>query len=205
MNHVSRQRLVLVWVLALLAAVVSLFWYQDWIYQRPTPVPPTYKPVPVGTRIEAPQLSRLPPDKPVFLHFYNPDCPCSRFNQPHIKALRQQFGQRVTFVVVLMSATAYSARQIRDKLGLNLPVVLNPALASQCGVYAMPQAVLLDARHRLYYRGNYNRSRYCTDERTSYAKRALSALLRKQTGRVADPQALTAYGCSLPYCTRENN
>ncbi|QJD81612.1 DUF6436 domain-containing protein [Spirosoma rhododendri] len=201
----SRQGFVIGWLLALLAAVGSLFWYQDWLYQLPTPLPSVYKPVPVGTRIQAPQLVNLPADKPVFLHFFNPDCPCSRFNQPHIKALVGQFGRQVSFLVVVLSTKAYSPQQIRHQLGLDLPVLLHTSLASLCGVYATPQAVLLDTRHRLYYRGNYNRSRYCTDERTSYAKRALSSLLANQTGRVADARALTAYGCSLPACPRHDD
>ncbi|GAB3903297.1 hypothetical protein GCM10028803_31490 [Larkinella knui] len=99
-----------------------------------------------------------------------------------------------------MSIKTYSVQQIQEKLELNLPVMFDKSIAAVCGVYSTPQAVLLDSKNRLYYRGNYNRSRYCTDERTSYAKRALIGLLNKDANQVIDPLAVRAYGCSLPYC-----
>ncbi len=199
-----RTGLVALWLLALVTAVGSLFWYQDWVYQRPTPVPDMYSPVQTGSVIDVPPLVAVQPDKPVFFHFFNPDCPCSRFNRPHFQALVKQFGGQVNFAVVVMSTRTYSAEQIQQKLGLAIPILTDSSLASSCGVYATPQAVLLDARHRLYYRGNYNRSRYCTDEQTSYAKQALTGLLTR-SGRVTDERALTAYGCSLPFCKIDND
>ncbi len=199
-----RTGLVILWLLVLVAAVGSLFWYQDWVYQLPTPVPDSYTPVRTGTVIKVASSAAMQPDKPVFLHFFNPVCPCSRFNQPQFKALVRQFGRQVNFAVVVMSPRPYSAEQIQQKLGLRIPVLTDSLLARACGVYATPQAVLLDTQHRLYYRGNYNRSRYCTDEQTSYAKQALTALLTK-SGRVTDERALTAYGCSLPSCKIEND
>lgn len=201
----TKKGLVLLWLAVLMAAVGSLFWYQDWIYQLPTPLPEAYKPVQNGTYINIPRRVTLHSDKPVFLHFFNPDCPCSRFNQPHVKALVRQFGQQVNFAVVVVSPKPYSPAQVQAKLGMNLPVLIDSTLASACGVYSTPQAVLLDAQHRLYYRGNYNRSRYCTDEQTSYAKLALNDLLLKKSKRVTDARALTAYGCSLPYCSINND
>lgn len=199
-----RTGLVTLWLLVLVAAVGSLFWYQDWVYQLPTPVPDTYTPVRTGTVINVTPSVNSQPGKPIFLHFFNPACPCSRFNQPQFKALVRQFGRQVNFAVVVMSTRSYSAEQIQQKLGLRVPVLTDSSLAQACGVYATPQAVLLDTHHRLYYRGNYNRSRYCTDEQTSYAKQALTALLTK-SGPVTDERALTAYGCSLPYCKIDND
>lgn len=200
----SKKSLLIFWLLTLLSAVGALFWYQDWVYQLPTPIPKAYKPVPTQTLIELNHFIALQPDKPVFLHFFNPDCPCSRFNRPHFTALVREFGHQVNFVIVLMSTKPYSPQQIQEKVGLNLPVLVDPALASVCGVYSTPQAVLLDTRHRLYYRGNYNRSRYCTDQRTSYAKIALTQLLLTHADRVSDSRALTAYGCSLPSCKTQH-
>jgi len=199
-----RTGLVTFWLLALVAAVGSLFWYQDWVYQLPTPVPDTYIPVQTGTVVKVTPSVVAQPGKPVFLHFFNPACPCSRFNRPQFKALVKQFGQEVNFAVVVMSTRSYSAEQIQQKLGLRVPVLTDSSLARACGVYATPQAVLLDSQHRLYYRGNYNRSRYCTDEQTSYAKQALIGLLTKSRP-VTDERALTSYGCSLPYCTIAND
>lgn len=197
-----KKGLVLLWLLALLSIIGALFWYNDWVYQLPTPVPENYKPVTTGTVITLNKLAELPDNRPVLLHFFNPNCPCSRFNKNHFRSLVQQFGQKVNFVVVVMSAKTYSVQEIQDKIGLDIPVLFDPSIARSCGVYSTPQAVLLDAQHRLYFRGNYNRSRYCTDEKTSYAKIALAGLLRNESDPVFDQFALTSYGCTLPYCKK---
>ncbi|MFD1140297.1 redoxin domain-containing protein [Larkinella insperata] len=200
----TRKGLVLIWLGVLLSAVLALFWYSDWIYQLPTPVPENYKPVKTGTVIALENRPDIPPTQPVLLHFFNPDCPCSRFNKPHFLSLVRQFGQQVAFVVVVMSTKSYSVRQIQEKIGLDIPVLFDASLATACGVYSTPQAALLDAHHRLYYRGNYNRSRYCTDEKTSYARIALTELLQKKARVNLDPLALTAYGCGVTYCTNDS-
>jgi hypothetical protein len=101
-----------------------------------------------------------------------------------------------------MNNNLYSAKQIRDKFDLNLPVIFDASLAASCGVYSTPQAVLLNKYHVLYYRGNYNSSRYCTDEKTSYAKIALEGLLHNHEKIFFNQLALRAYGCQLPQCTR---
>ncbi|GAB3262069.1 hypothetical protein GCM10027347_27510 [Larkinella harenae] len=195
-----KKGLVVIWLLVLLSAIGALFWYTDWIYQLPTPIPDKYKPVSNGTVIPVHQFVKSGPQKPVFLHFYNPDCPCSRFNKPHFKSLVRQYGHRVNFVVVVMSYKTYSVQAIREKLDLDLPIVFDQSIARHCGVYSTPQAAILDTQQRLFYRGNYNRSRYCTDEKTNYAQLALAGLLQNNTQITFDQLAVQAYGCTLPYC-----
>lgn len=190
----------MIWLLLLLSATGALFWYNDWVYQLPTPVPPNYKQVALGTRIKLNGIVIEGQNKPVFLHFFNPRCPCSKFNIAHFKTLVKKYGQQVNFVVVVVSNDTYTAHEIQDKFGLEVPVIFNASLAASCGVYSTPQAALLDGGHRLYYRGNYNSSRYCTDEKTSYAKIALNGLLENNKRLVFNPLALKAYGCKLDNC-----
>jgi hypothetical protein len=187
------------WLLILLSGIVALFWYNDWRYQLPTPVPKNYRPASPGKliRLNAQFSSNR---KPVFLHFFNPDCPCSRFNIAQFKSLVKEYSGEVDFMVVVMSPKTFTAEAIRDKFDLDIPVSFDRALATACGVYSTPQAALLDDRQRLFYRGNYNSSRYCTDEKTNYAKIALRGLLLKQKEMVFSPLALKSYGCSLPDC-----
>jgi len=186
----------------LLSAVGALFWYNEWVYHLPTPVPENYKPVSQGKVIKLNNLLEADHTKPLFLHFFNPDCPCSRFNITNFKSLVKRYGQKVKFVIVVINNDLYSAKQIRNKFDLDLPVIFDSSLAASCGVYSTPQAVLLDQYHVLYYRGNYNSSRYCTDEKTSYAKIALEGLLRNHEKILFNQLALTAYGCQLPKCSR---
>jgi len=196
-----RKLIVGCWLALLLGAIGTLFWYNEWQYQLPTPLPKGYTPVQAGSPIALPAGLSHTGGKPLFLHFFNPDCPCSKFNIAQFRALVQQYGTQVNFTVVAITQKHYTAADIQKRFALTLPVVFNDSLASLCGVYSTPQVALLDANNRLFYRGNYNRSRYCTDEKTSYASMAVSSLLNSQVNTLLVSQAaLTSYGCSLPGC-----
>jgi hypothetical protein len=69
-------------------------------------------------------------------------------------------------------------------------------------VYSTPQAVLFDGDNKLYYRGNYNKSRFCTDKQTNFAQMAIDSLLSNRTNLITDKAALKSYGCCLPKCTK---
>ncbi len=183
--------------------ICILFWYSEWRYSLPTPVPEKYHTVNKGEYIKI--TARFNPQKkePVFLHFFNPDCPCSRFNVPHFKALVKAYGDKINFaVVVLTTDKSYTEESIREKYGLTVPVLFDSSLATTCGVYSTPQAVLINTDQSLYYRGNYNRSRYCTDKKSDYAQIAIDSLLANRKQPTFNPYALTAYGCSLPGCKK---
>lgn len=197
-----KKLLVMGWLMVLLSAIGALFWYNEWVYHLPTPVPHNYKPVYPGQFISLTGPLNNDYSKPVFLHFFNPDCPCSRFNITTFQSLVRQYGSQVNFVIVIMSKKTFTVKAIQDKFDMKIPVLFDPSVAINCGVYSTPQAVLLDAEHKLYFRGNYNSSRYCTNEKTGFAKIAVAGLLRDHARLVFSPLALKAYGCQLPNCTR---
>ncbi|WP_295767524.1 thioredoxin fold domain-containing protein [uncultured Mucilaginibacter sp.] len=191
-----RKLLVGIWLLLLVIAVGGLFWYNEYRYTLPTPVPVNYKAVSNGTIIKLPNGVRTTKARPVLLHFFNPDCPCSRFNLKHVKSLIAQYGNEVDFAVVLVTKKQITEQEVRQRYDLNVPVFKNAALATACGVYSTPQAVILNAQNQLMYRGNYNSSRYCTDKKTEYARLALTDVLQHMPVATL-PMATKAYGCSL--------
>jgi len=197
-----KKVLVLVWLTLLLSVVGALFWHNEWKYNLPTPIPEGYKPVGRGTLIKLDWPAGVNPGKPLFLHFFNPDCPCSRFNIGNFKSIVKQYSGQVNFVVVVMNNDRYTGSEIQDKFGFKIPVLFDQSIAKACGVYSTPQAVLINKGHKLYYRGNYNRSRYCTDERTNYAKMAINGLMHDDIRLTFDKLALRSYGCSLPNCKK---
>ncbi|NRF41222.1 thioredoxin fold domain-containing protein [Pedobacter foliorum] len=194
-----KKAFVFFWLIFLFSGIGYLFWYNDIIYQLPTPVPKDYKSVETGSLIVNKALNNNH-SKPIFLHFFNPECPCSRFNMKHFKSLVKEYGDLINFKVVVLSPKSFTSEDIQNKFDLQIPILFDNTLASACGVYSTPQAVLLDQTQHLYYRGNYNTTRYCTDEKTSFAKIALSGLLKKQTNLVFSEAALKSYGCTLPDC-----
>ena len=206
-SNSMRKRLAVAW-LVILAVVVSLiFWRYELKYNLPTPIPENYHAVVLGSPVMLPASAAalLSADqKPLFLHFFNPDCPCSRFNMPQFRSLVRQYGQDAHFGIVVMSATNFTAKELQAKFDLPypIPVYNDSTIAAACGVYSTPQAVIIDKDRKLFYRGNYNRSRYCSDERTGFARLALAGLLDHNYSQNFDPLALKAYGCQLPTCTK---
>ena len=195
-----RKALVAVWILLLCSCTAALFWYNEWVYSLPTPIPKKYTAVPMGSQMILPGLTTGALVKPVFLHFFNPDCPCSRFNIEHVKLLIKLYGEKADFKLVLVTQKNYTANEIQKRFGISIPVLQDNSIAASCGVYSTPQAVIIDNSHKLYYRGNYNRSRYCSDKKTNYAQTALESLLQNHYQLAFDPLAVKAYGCQLPGC-----
>ncbi|WP_345209124.1 AhpC/TSA family protein [Mucilaginibacter gynuensis] len=187
-------------LLVISGAIAGIFWYNDYVYNLPTPIPANYLHVNNGKHINVSNALSFDNKKPLFLHFFNPDCPCSKFNIKHFKTLVKQYGNQTNFAVILMTDKYYTPAEVKKKFDLDVPVFVDPALAVACGVYSTPQAAILNNKHNLYYRGNYNSSRYCSDTKTEYARMALSALLNNAQPVKFNPLAVTAYGCSLPNC-----
>jgi hypothetical protein len=187
---------------ALLCGIGWAFWQQDLQYALPTPRPADWHRPAVATTValtaDLDRLRATRPGRPLLLHFFNPSCPCSRFNVDHVRALAADFGDEVQIVAVLADGEPETMRAAYRTLGLDVPHVVDAdrRLAETLGIYSTPQAAILDAGSRLYYVGNYNRTRYCRDRETEYARIALEALLAG-----APPSASIdggpAYGCPL--------
>src|ERR1700761_5184389 len=138
-----RNRLAIAWLILLSFGIAFIFWRYEWKYSLPTPVPVNYHDVSRGALIQFPasaQLLRTRGAKPLFLHFFNPDCPCSRFNMPQFKSLVEKYGDKVDFAIVVMSPKTFTADELQTKFNLShpLPVLRDSALAAACGVYSTP-------------------------------------------------------------------
>lgn len=206
-----RTALVLGCAVAFLALIGTMFWYQDLRYSLPTPKPPTLAAVTQGEAVTLP--GGIAPSKtdhrPLLLHFFNPGCPCSRFNAEHVRELHERFAGRVRFIAVLQVEELPTADE-RDKclavaeaaLGPGLETVIDEGgkIAAACGVYSTPQAVFLTAgdHHTVLFRGNYNASRYCADPRTEFVRLALEAYVKGEPPPPEPPAATLSYGCELP-------
>ena len=69
----------------------------------------------MGTHIDLGK-SAVRNDKPVFIHFFNPDCPCSRFNVPHVSGLIRKYGDKIDFkIVVLNKEKDFTVTEIQNK------------------------------------------------------------------------------------------
>lgn len=193
-------------VVALLGFVGYTMWEQDWKWGLPTPRPAQLKQPKIGTPLELPESVSVrwsaASGRALVLHFFNPDCPCSRFNQDHVRDLIRTHRGAVTIIAVIEpEGGTVSPRAVANaERDLGVPVLLDAdgSLAKRVGVYSSPQAVIVAPDGALYYRGNYNLARYCTDARTEFARLALEHTLSGAPSFAAPAQALIAYGCPLP-------
>ena len=199
-----KKSFIIVWLCIIASAITYIFWYQEWKYNLPTPVPSNYHAINSGTYVSIKNIHGLEhSSKPLFLHFFNPNCPCSRFNISHFKSLVKEYRNKIDFAVVaLTSSSRYTEKDIQQKFDLSLPVVFDSSYAAACGVYSTPQAALINTDKSLFYRGNYNKSRYCTDKETNYAQIAIDALLADQRQPELGRAATVSYGCTLPVCKK---
>lgn len=196
-----KKLLAVLWFTLLIVAISVLFWQNEFKYSLPTPIPENYTAVTVGSKIDL--KCCVTDSRPIFIHFFNPDCPCSRFNVPHVSELIKKYGDQINFkIVVLNKENTFTIEEIQEKFDAKIPVYFDESIAKNCGVFSTPQAVLIDASQQLYYRGNYNKTRYCTNADSNYAQMAIDALLKQTKTPSFDALALRAYGCSLPKCTK---
>ncbi|MDX2248485.1 MAG: AhpC/TSA family protein [Bacteroidia bacterium] len=194
-----RKILVFIMLLFFGVTIVYLFWKEEYRYSLPTPVPQNFQPVSLKTVIP---VNELFPDrtsvKPVFLHFFNPECPCSRFNLPYFQTLVKTYGHQVNFAVVVPEGISPEKMTRIAESGIAVISDTDKKWAIRCGVYATPQAVIIDPAGKLFYRGNYNKSRFCTLPGSNYASLSLEALLAGRPLPDWDALATTAYGCQIP-------
>jgi len=196
-----RKILVGLWISLLFCAISFLFWQNEIKFTLPTPIPQNFHQIAIGNKVDL--KCCITDNRPVFIHFFNPDCPCSRFNIPHVSGLIKKYGDRINFkIVVLNKKKNFTIEEIQKKFDAKIPVYFDKEIAENCGVFSTPQAVIVDPSHNLYYRGNYNKTRYCTNADSNYAQMAIESLLKQTKTPSFDALALRAYGCSLPKCSK---
>lgn len=184
----------------ILGIIGYIFWMKEVQYLTPTPVPKNHIKIPLGQKIELHESLKTENKKPMFLHFYNADCPCSRFNIKEFKQLLSDYEDQVQFKVIIQSEDDEAVTKFIDKFELKTPVVhdIDGSISVSCGIYSTPQAAIIDKEGLLYYKGNYNKARFCTQKDSRFADIALDNLLKGNPLPKLSNLANVSYGCELP-------
>jgi hypothetical protein len=186
--------------LLVLVGISSFLWQFTIAEYLPTPVPANYVPKAVATQVALPGV-QVSAEKPTLLHFFNPECPCSRFNLDHVRKLIAKYGNNINIQVVLqVRDSQYNWQALEEDEALGVPYLIDYTgeMAKACGVYSTPQAVLLTPESKLYYRGNYNKARYCSNPDSNYAQMAIDSLIANRPSPQFEAFATKSYGCELP-------
>lgn len=187
-------------ILMVMLSVGFIFWQHELRYAAPTPVPDRFVDVPLGAEIDLAAWG-ISSDRSTLLHFFNPRCPCSKFNMNEFRALVREYKDQVDFFVILQSDDDDARDAFNAKYALDVPVIADRdgRISDVCGIYATPQAVILNDASRIYFKGNYNKSRFCTHKQTQFVDIALDSLVAHRPLPVFVQNELTLpYGCELP-------
>lgn len=196
----------LIWLsifLSCLGVVVYVFWSEEVRFWQPTPKPNYVKEINKGELAPLKVINRKQQLKrPLLLHFFNPDCPCSRFNFKEFKKMTSDYHGKIDFLLVAQTETNIPdlEEEISSKLFNEIDVIIDTSgkVAKEFGIYSSPQVVLVNEDGYIYYKGNYNSTRYCTKKETAYAAISIDELLGNKKSPDFNQAATTPYGCVLP-------
>ena len=191
-------------VTAILLTIGVIFLEQEYKFTLPTPVPEDLAILKTGDSVNV-DLPLEAGKKGAFVHFYNNDCPCSRFNINEFQSMVRRFGNEVSFIAVIQDEKKDADAEFKEKYDLGIPIISDPegSIADALGVYSTPQAVLI-REGKVFYKGNYNRARFCVSRNTKFAELALEALVNDKEPPYFPTVAYTAYGCELPSNTEQS-
>ncbi len=145
-----RKAVVIATLGCIAVAIGFIFWSQEIKYSLPTPIPPNFRQVSLHSKVILANNIQIKPSS--FLHFYNPDCPCSKFNSQHIRQLIRNHGDSIGFYIIVPSQE--DIQPAKNTFGdINYIVDESGQIAVSCGVYSTPQAFILDNENRLFFRG----------------------------------------------------
>lgn len=167
--------------------MVGAFWKYEGSYL--VPVQPKTVPYLSGKQSEGDE------GKVVLLNFWNPDCACSEFAEPHVQGLSAEFPAIKIETVVICSPgeEVYAMQKARDH---HLPGILTfdkeGKICERYGIPAAPAAIILDQQGSVAYRGSYNVGRFCDNSATAFAEQALTALT---SGKEVKHRNIPFYGC----------
>jgi hypothetical protein len=176
-----------------------LLWNKELQYISPTKVPKNYVQVKVLDKVDLEGALGASNNKPFFLHYYNPYCPCSKFNYAYYKSLTDKYQDNFNLFLVIREMDADVVDELKQNIKTKVTLIVDKGgeIAKQTGVYSTPQAVLLNPDHTLYYRGNYSRSTYCTTKSYNYAEMAMDSIIAGAEAPDLGYFATTSYGCSI--------
>jgi len=182
-----------------LMVIGYLFWTRELQYITPTKKPHNYVEVKVMDKVNLEEALGPANGKPFFIHYYNPYCPCAKFNYGYYEDLVKKQAGNFNMYMVMREMDSDVLDEIREKVNTNITILIDEGgeIARQTGVYSTPQAVLVNEDYTMYYRGNYNRSVFCTQKDYNYAEMAIDSMLMDRPTPDFGYFATTSYGCSL--------
>ncbi len=173
-----------------LVTAAAGFWH--WSIRYAIPVEPP-KGQEAASRIPDRLKGMLSSARPTVFFAWNPDCPCTAADEPHVRDLMKRWPE-LGWVVV-----APEAEQDREARKRGLKGRFAAGAAGDLGLWAAPAALIADPDGRVLYRGGINAFRFCTREDGQLVRLVLEDL---EAGRPPRLDSGPFYGCPIPGARR---
>lgn len=135
--------------------------------------------------------------KATVIHYWDPACPCNRFNEAHVKQLMQHYGREgVRFVIVAVSHLKTAKQIFVD------PAVVGfiDGLPERSQPPSSPAVAIMDRRGELAYFGPYSVGAVCSVGKGNFVEKTLDKVLRGVNPRFWNTLAV---GCFCPWPTND--
>ncbi len=169
-----------------LTAAGAGFWAFSWRYAAPVVGPDGAQPP-----AQLPEAARphLHPRKTTVYLAWNPDCPCTQADEPHLHQLMKDHPEAHWVILAPSSVPAKLAAQ------RGLKGAVERGLTDELALWASPGAVVASPQGKILYRGGVNAFRFCQNPSGQLLRLALEAAA---DGRAPKAQEGPFYGCPFP-------
>lgn len=136
--------------------------------------------------------------KTTLVHFWDSECSCNRFNEPHVKALIEKYAQQnIQFIVVARITDEESRKEIleRAKQIFNQPAVISVIADDDFNLDSMPSmpaVAVLSKQQKLMYFGPYSVGAVCNAKNGAFVEKSLDGIIK---GTAKKQLNVLATGC----------
>lgn len=150
----------------------------------------------ISKRIES--LPIAPAGAATLIHFWDPACPCSRFNDDHLRALVEQYAPNGIEVLVVPApgAPIPSTGTLQARYGTAVRLAAPELRALRPP--SSPAVAVVDNKEQLAYFGPYSTDGLCSADGGGFVEAVLDNLL---AGRQSRQFNTLAFGCYCPWPT----
>ena len=137
-------------------------------------------------------------DRITLVHFWDPDCSCNRFNEPHVKELIEIYAkQNIQFVIVARVAESAQTNEVlaRARMTFNHPAVINIISGRDLQLDAMPSTpavAVMNNQQNLVYFGPYSVGAVCNVKNGAFVEKTLEDMSKGQARKQLN---VLATGC----------
>ena len=131
------------------------------------------------------------------VHFWNPDCGCNKFNNPHVRDIVDEYRDKgIRFLTVVRAQPGQDTQALLAEAEalFHAPAVLESSLklAATSAPSATPAAAVINNQGQLAYFGPYSDSAFCGANGSSFVEKTLDKLL---AGNTPESVNTLAFGC----------